>query len=181
MKNFINVAFITCLVIGIILALGMCRAEAAPVEAYKSGEMKGVFLGESAGYDSLMSVIINGVQESPYQAVHNHGTAIGDSRIFGNLAMGDTIIFKLEVLTTGNTWYSDPSMNIDGKDHFKIVNISGGVFVGAEDLYNLGDADFNDHMMAFSRVAEVPEPSQYLLFLLGLTFFGYLTHARKNL
>ncbi|MDD5347021.1 MAG: filamentous hemagglutinin N-terminal domain-containing protein [Candidatus Omnitrophica bacterium] len=56
------------------------------------------------------------------------------------------------------TWYEDQAMNADGKDH---VNTSG-IRYGWEDMYNLGDRDFDDAVIDVTKSFSTLEPGAFL-------------------
>ncbi|MBV5338836.1 MAG: DUF4114 domain-containing protein [Deltaproteobacteria bacterium] len=89
-------------------------------------------------------------------------------------------------LTTqeGYTFYTHTSLNADNKDHFRVYDTSAhtgtgfsqsDVVLGIEDLYNLGDHDYDDMVVGVTDVSPVPEPGTMLLFgigMLGLAVYG---------
>ncbi len=62
-----------------------------------------------------------------------------------------------KIAVDGNTinkyvYFSDPSLNHDGKDHFDLVNNNDGTYqLNIEDLPNLGDEDFQDVVLTLSE------------------------------
>ena len=66
-------------------------------------------------------------------------------------------LFRLEVLSTGYTYYSGPaSRNPDGQIHTAITYIGECRWaVGFEDMHGGGDQDFNDITMIISGNLEL--------------------------
>lgn len=103
-----------------------------------------------------------------------------------NTSTGQTAMvgstFGFYITTPENfTFYTHQSLNPDGMDHFKIFDTRGSAtgasfVIGAEDLFGLGDADFDDMVAGVSgAAAPVPEPGTMVLLgtaLLGLACYG---------
>jgi len=142
------------------------NASALTFQAIEDGAIYGYFSGATAGYDSKLSLSINGKQSAAY--IHDHLSVIGDQVNFGYAHAGDTVAFNLEVLTTGDTFYSIPSLNPDGVDHMRYAQYDSFLFIGFEDLFNGGDLDFDDNNAFFTNISAVPEPDAYMLLLVGL-------------
>ena len=53
------------------------------------------------------------------------------------------------------TYYTNPTLNPDGKEHLK-VNSDGTVTFNWEDLYGLGDRDFNDVIFQYTNLSGTP-------------------------
>lgn len=138
--------------------------------------------------DGFVSVIAAGYPDSG-QHIGNHTSDVGDKTIFGWYKAGTELTFKLDVHNTGDTFYSDTSLNPDGISHAKAFQFSLPLgpfyelvpitFMGFEDLLGGGDMDFNDNMAMFSNVVmvPVPEPSMMAMLFVGLAL---LTFSRKS-
>lgn len=153
----------------LLFIIGMClslNVGAVAFHAIEDGEIYGYFSGATAGYDSKLSLSINGNQSAAY--IHDHLSVIGDQANFGYAHAGDTIVFNLEVLTTGDTFYSIPSLNPDGLDHVRYAQHDNFLLIGLEDLFNGGDRDFDDNSAFFTNISAVPEPDAYMVMLVGL-------------
>jgi hypothetical protein len=104
---------------------------------------------------------------------------------------GDHFGFFLST-PTGNTYFSQSSLNADGIDH--MVSYQGGAgrgtidgnpwlanefILGWEDLFGGGDRDYDDFVVMVESVVSVPEPSGLVTLGLGLFALGFLTRRRK--
>lgn len=151
--------------------------------AAANGTIAAFFYGTSAGYKSRIGLWADGTQVGDYGLL-NHTSTYGQSYVFGDVAAGAKLVFELQVLTTGGSWYSFTSDNSDGKNHTYATGFDGdawiptGTYVAFEDLPNLGDIDYNDHQFVFTNVTtNVPEPFSLMLFGLGIAALGI---ARKR-
>ena len=136
------------------------------------GDVIAYFFGDTAEYNSNMSMYVNGVQSSAGWVFPNHGTAIGTSVDLGFAPAGSSVVFALQVFefnpvsvvtspnphyegTATYTLYSDPSLNtLDNTNHAyatpypgpngnpTVAGVPAGTFVGFEDLL-ASEADFN--------------------------------------
>jgi hypothetical protein len=106
---------------------------------------------------------------------------------------GNNFGYYLATPETGGpyTYYSDTSLNADGQDHLavyqgtntdtvQIADLAAGLWtdnefiLAWEDLYDLGDKDYEDFVVMVESVLPVPEPGTMIisgLFLLGAGFY----------
>lgn len=158
-------------------------APANEFTASADGSITGYFYATSAGYQSRIGLWADGAQVGGYGLLNSSST-YGDSYVFGDVMAGASLVFELQVLTTGGSWYSLMSNNSDMKNHTYSTSFSGdtmipeGTYIGFEDLPNLGDIDYNDHQFVFSNVTtnvttKVPEPFSLVLFGLGIAALGF--------
>tara|TARA_R100000656_G_scaffold67417_1_gene51041 strand:+ start:307 stop:894 length:588 start_codon:yes stop_codon:yes gene_type:complete len=154
--------------------------------AEADGGVTAYFYATDAGYNSMIGMWVNGVPTGLY-GLMNRTSSYGDSFFLGNVSAGDHLTFELKVLTTGTSWYSDETLNSDGKNHAYATNFGGGglipagayTYVAFEDLPDLGDFDYNDHQFVFTNIkTSVPEPFSLALFGLGIIALGV---ARKRI
>lgn len=151
--------------------------------ATSDGAVYAYFFSSDASYQSRIGLWADGVQVGGYGLI-NHSSNYGDSFLFGNVSAGDALVFELQVLTTGGSWYSIATSNADGLNHTYATDFAGGApipagtYVAFEDLPSLGDVDYNDHQFVFTNVTtSVPEPFSLVLFGLGIAALGF---ARKR-
>jgi len=159
-----------------------------------------IFL-ESAGYAGVNEVgIYDWLDPSRMLTVFNGADSVGTSRTLsytaGQFAIGATTlavvdpIFGVFLTSPEGTFYSDPTLNIDGFDHFAVFDTVGstglaGVFdfvVGIEDQFGGGDQDYNDFVFGITDVqpfrAQVPVAAT--MPLMGIGLLGLLWSRRKK-
>ena len=96
-----------------------------------------------------------------------------------NISEGDDIGFYLQVVQTGNIYYTESSRNTSARSmqHFALFGMSdGSYYVASEDL-SLGDADYNDLVVKVKPMV-APEAGAGLMLVVGLT--GLVGYRRKK-
>ena len=156
--------------------------------ATSDGTIGGYFYNETAGYTNTLSLLVNGVvtPETAEGVLNNHASSMGDFVNLGSVHAGDVLTFRINVVTTGETLFSDKSLNADGINHVYSTAFSGdaihgipaGTYVGFEDLRGGGDFDYDDETFVFTNVAAIPEPETYAMLLAGLGIIGWM--VRRN-
>ncbi len=126
------------------------RTEANDIVTQQAGDVTAEFLYSDAAYINDMSVV------SPVSQFlfNTERSRLGTRVDLGVFAAGTTFKFQLVARTSSGTytWSSDPKNNADGKDHMHIVELKDGdptldnreYELMWEDMYDLGDGDFND-------------------------------------
>jgi hypothetical protein len=184
-----------------ILAVSALTAQAGPIPypnpgtlnpvtyaftAAGTGDVVAYFWGSTAGYTSTLSLLVNGV-DTGIVGLNNHTSAYGEALNFGSVNAGDSLVFRLNVQTTGDFWYSDTGLNYDGVNHVYATDFAGdfvipaGTFVAFEDLPFGGDLNYNDEDFVFTNirdVRDVPEPLSAML--LGAGLLGVVAIRRRK-
>lgn len=171
----------------VVLMLVMGSANAASFRVANDGPVMGYFVGATAGYESTMFALIGPVDHMIVaDGFHNHSANLGDSKNLGTFESGDSFLPFLNVHTTGYFYGSTPNSNLDNLNHifasqFSLPDGTPAVFIGFEDIYGLGDRDFDDNMVIFTNVmmAPVPEPSTYAMLLVGLGLIVFTMRRAK--
>jgi len=130
-----------------------------------------------------VGMLVNGVSTGVL-GLDDHSSVVGDALDLGHVNAGDHITFLDAVFSIGTTWYSDPSLNVDGGNHVYSTSaaagqisslIPAGTYVAFEDLnFNTGsDYNYHDDTFVFTNtVSSVPEPSTWVMMLLGFAGLG---------
>ncbi|MGZ9713261.1 PEP-CTERM sorting domain-containing protein [Glaciimonas sp. GNP009] len=145
--------------------------------AASTGDIMAYFAGSTAGYDNTLGLLVNGI-DTGFNGLDDHTSVYGQQLNFGNVNAGDVLTFKLNVLSTGNTWYSNRALNSDQTNHIYSnsyagdIQIPAGTYVAFEDVRIPGaDLNYHDENFVFTNVQAsnaVPVPATTLLMGLGL-------------
>ncbi len=178
--------------------IGTPNGETYTFDAIANGDLIGYFVGADAGYEEVISVLVNGAPTGVI-GLDNHKTSVGASLNFGPVMAGDVINFvdyvypggigaNLAPVNSTYTWTSTAGLNSDNFQHIyaKPVAIGeafagspGGMYVGFEDLRHGGDDDYNDIQFLFTNVTSAPEASTWIMLGLGFGGLGYGGWRRK--
>lgn len=115
--------------------------------------------------------------------------ALGEGYKIGDVDAGDTVNFFIRngFSGTGNVFDSlsaEDTMNGDGLQHVTTYQYQEYLVLAFEDLYNGGDRDYNDVVIAVkglvdTETADVPEPTGVLA-LLGLGIAGTVVNRKRS-
>jgi len=172
-------------------------------------EIYATFIDEGAGYKNTFGYFVYDddqnilYQETIFSNASETGGGgslnVGDTVSLGTFEAGSNIGFWLQANgyndPNGHTYYSLDQYNPDGLRHIAIIQDPANerLIVGFEDLYNLGDQDYNDIVFTFSATpysaidtskipTGSPEASEVatLLIVAGM-FAGYMYRRRELL
>ncbi len=158
--------------------------------AAADGDLVAYFAGTHASYNETLGLLVNNVATG-LTGLQNHTTAIGTALDFGHVAAGDSLVFFINVATTGKTWFSDMTRNSDGANHVWSTSYAGGdsgipagKFVAFEDLpRGHSDDNYGDEKFVFTNVGSTstaPEPAAWALMLGGLGLTGTAARRRER-
>lgn len=157
--------------------------------ATATGDVMAYFAGSSAGYTSEIGLSVNGGPVGLF-CLNNKTSVLGQSCNLGSVSMGDTLEFVLKVFNTGAFYSSNALSNPGNQNHVYSTPYAGGdfgipagIYVGFEDLPNLGDKDYNDHQFVFTNAGggAVPEASTWVMLIAGFGFVGLAMRRRKGI
>jgi hypothetical protein len=151
------------------------------------GEVSVFFAEFEAGFD-LRLFQVEPVIQGPF--FPNHETPVGAAESLGTFDPGTELTFMLDVVSTGDRFFTGPaSRNPDGLVHAIGQPFGGdaqiptpGVLIAFEDLFGGGDFDFNDYRFVVSNAEFKPIPEPGTLLLLGsggLMAFRSARRARR--
>jgi hypothetical protein len=154
--------------------------------ATADGDIIAYFAGATAGFTNILGLIVNGV-DTGINGLNNQTSQVGDSLNFGPVSAGDSLIFYIDVLSTGNRFFSSRPLNPDGITHiFAAPYIGGlvgpggtvpaGTYVGFEDIFGGGDLDYDDLNFVFVNtrfVTDIPEPATWAMLIAGFGLVGF--------
>lgn len=171
----------------VIFMLVMGSVNAASFRVASDGPVNAFYAGSSAGYESNFFALIGDGSPLPaFSGFSNKSANIGDFKNLGSFHEDDYFVPVLHVITTGHFYNSFAESNPDNLNHifasqFSLPDGTPAVFIGFEDIYGLGDRDFNDNMAIFTNVTMVPipEPSTYAMLLVGLGLIGFTMRRAK--
>jgi hypothetical protein len=160
------------------------EAPASFFSAGVDGFLVGYFTGAAGAFTNLAGARINGVDGAT--GLDNQASPYGLRFVFGQVHAGDSLVFFIDVLNTGNRFYSDPSLNADGVNHTWTKVYGGDAFVplgfnlSFEDLFGGGDFNYFDHsfVVGIERVG-IPEPATLALLTAALGA-GLAARRRKG-
>ncbi|MBR0691430.1 PEP-CTERM sorting domain-containing protein [Bradyrhizobium manausense] len=155
--------------------------------ATSNGSLIAYFYDSGAAFSESLGLLVNGQDRGT--ALDNHSSVYAQAHNFGNVSVGDTLVFYIDVKTTDHTYYSDIKMNSDGVNHVYSTafnsdgKIPAGTYVGFEDLSLhqtcWTDNNYTDEQFVFTITA-VPEPSTWAMMILGFAGVSFLTYRRRS-
>lgn len=148
------------------------------------GVLVGYYTGEAGGFTNFAGALINGAAGAI--GLSNKTSAYGDRFVFGNVNAGDALVFFIDVVDTGNRFYSDKAMNADGVNHTYTEAYAGDALVPSgfnlafEDIFGGGDLNYRDHSWVIRvEAAVVPLAPTSALLALGLVLLPLSARGRR--
>jgi hypothetical protein len=182
---------------------GFVNTQTYSFTAASTGDLTAYIVGGfSAGFDNQLGVLVDGVQQGGF-GLDNHTSNSGDSIDFGQVTIGQSLVFILHNLSVGQDAYSLASMNVayDSADYTgshnhiystaytgdpAIGTVPQGTYVAFEDEPFPGsDFNYDDESFVFTNTASVvsggaPEPATWGLMLVGFGGLGAMMRRRRS-
>ena len=153
------------------------------IETTSGGQIGIRFDASFAGYSNDL-VLVDAVGDTGGDVlINNKATPLGTIVDLGTFVAGAPLVFRLDVLTTGNSFFTGlASDNPNGFIEYALFtsNADGSITVGFEDIRGGGDLDFNDLVFTVFEVVETPIPGAVLFMLTGLAGFGAARRLKKR-
>lgn len=147
----------------------------APIVVASTGNVTATFVGSDASLQSQLGLV-----GGPSLIFDNAVNAPGDTFDLGNFTAGTVLTFSLNVLGTGNVFFSGPGAgNPDGIPHAGVETLAGFTRVGFEDIFGGGDEDYNDLIFTFTNTV-VPEPASWAMMIGGFGLVGAAARRRTK-
>lgn len=173
----------------------------------EKAEISLTFISEGAGYrnsfgyflyDDAQTILSKETIFSNASAVGSGGSLKpGDTVKLGTFEAGTNIGFWLQgdgfTNKNGYTYYTLDQYNPDGKRHVAVIAdvLGEQIVLGIEDLYNLGDRDYNDVVFTFSAnpfsaidiagmPTGAPEAGPIATAMISATMFGAFASRRRR-
>lgn len=158
------------------------NAEAKGFVVSSDGPVTAYWAGSSADYTNRIYSVFSDTGYSG-EFFDSKVSTIGQFADLGSHVKGSEVIFSNIVVDTVETWHSTASSNPDFFEHmfhssFTLPDGTKAMMIGFEDIKLGGDMDFNDSMFIVTNVSPVPEPSTYLMMLIGLLMLVYVSRKR---
>lgn len=158
--------------------------------AARSGDIVAYFAGSSADYHETLTMLVDG-HPTGVVGLDDHASQMAQPLDLGYARAGATLTFEISVLTTGQQWFSDPALNLDGDNHVYSAAYPGGAagvppgtYVAFEDLPGWrSDWNYHDETFVFTDVAvatPAPEPTAWVMMLVGVGAIGAAMRLRRS-
>jgi hypothetical protein len=153
-----------------------------------SGDIIAYFAGSNAADNEYIGLLVNGVSTGLI-GLDNQTSTVGESFDLGFAAAGSKLTL-VDYDGSTKTWYSNPSLNVDGGNHvYSAAAAAGqlysaspaGTYLGFEDEPFPGsDYDYNDDTFVLLdvSVSQTPLPPTWTIMLIGLAGFAFLGFRR---
>jgi hypothetical protein len=191
----VKVAYSFLVLVGLTFAPWMAAdARAEPIFPNESvqlyatgGEVDVWFAGSDSAYDHRLFLVDSTLDDSFFAT---ESTDVGTNRSLGSFSSGTELTFMLDVLTTGDRFFTGRA----ARNPDRVVHAIGEAWAGSsaipatgmlirfEDLFGGGDRDFNDLVFVVSNVSTsaTPEPTTMALVGLGAVAIALRRRAQRS-